>query len=585
MRCQVRGKKPVDSLVQRIKDLDQITFQQLCFQLMKERFPGAKIRYPEGAAGDEGVDLFLGDLTHGSTVWQCKAFQVTLIGQSQKAQIKDSFRDAVKNVAPKALILCLNMNLDTKAVRWFKHLQDSYKALGVMVADPFDGLDVAREIMFRRTLRDHYFPGISLEVNELKALIKATARGLESVDDATLEKLATEDAEEWLDRIRTNDPRFGYEVTFGGDRGPSVFPPSPEPGLVSAMTDGRKIIKAFARDPEALRLDPVSIHVGFAKGAEEKVLDLIRTGRDQHWGPDEIRAFCTTVPLLSNVKFQPGTMSMSVRSMPDNQTIPLKLTFSANNVSISLDYVEFSKVRSGIEEVEISTVGEPALGMTLVLPADASRSATVGISTRPAGNNIRNVAKAAEVLRLLQKGCELEIFALKLDAKLCALQLDPLTLSFNEPFFTFIDDLNAIAKKFNTNFILPEENGISSDDEESFCVLRSLALSQPLNLTNFRTKLVKSPENADLFRRQFREEMFAFRIEHENPKAKLFGTQIDLGPTVIQIDRARVEGFPETVWRFKRAKMGDAVPISLQPLAPVHFLLADRASLFSLRES
>ena len=30
------GKKPVDSLVQRIKDLDQITFQQLCFQLMKE---------------------------------------------------------------------------------------------------------------------------------------------------------------------------------------------------------------------------------------------------------------------------------------------------------------------------------------------------------------------------------------------------------------------------------------------------------------------------------------------------------------------------------------------------------------------
>ena len=46
---------------------------------------------------------------------------------------------------------------------------------------------------------------------------------------------------------------------------------------------------------------------------------------------------------------------MSIRSMPDNQTIPLKLTFSANNVSISLDYVEFSKDRSGIEEVEIST--------------------------------------------------------------------------------------------------------------------------------------------------------------------------------------------------------------------------------------
>jgi hypothetical protein len=99
----------VDSLVQRIKDLDQITFQQLCFQLMSVRFPSAKVRYPEGIAGDEGVDLFQGDLTNGPTVWQCKAFQVTVIGDSQKAQIRQSLRDAVQNVGPKVWILCLNM--------------------------------------------------------------------------------------------------------------------------------------------------------------------------------------------------------------------------------------------------------------------------------------------------------------------------------------------------------------------------------------------------------------------------------------------------------------------------------------------
>ena len=214
----------MDSLVQRIKDLDQITFQQLCYQLMLERFPTAKVRYPEGVSGDEGVDLFQGDLTLGPTVWQCKAFQVTLIGDSQKQQIRDSLRDVVKNIGPKVWILCLNMNLDIKAARWFKRLQESYKAQGVMVSDPFEGLEVARELMFRRTLRNHYFPGLTIEVNELKALLKAAARGLESIDDASLEKLTTEDAEEWLDRRQEKDPRFVYEVTFGGERGPSVFP-------------------------------------------------------------------------------------------------------------------------------------------------------------------------------------------------------------------------------------------------------------------------------------------------------------------------------------------------------------------------
>ncbi len=127
----------MDSLVRRIKDLDPVTFQQLCFHVMSELFPSAKVRYPEGVAGDEGVDLFQGDLTEGPTVWQCKAFQVMVLGDTQKQQIKKSLRDAIKNVKPSLWILCLNMNLDTKAARWFKRVQESYASQGITVADPF----------------------------------------------------------------------------------------------------------------------------------------------------------------------------------------------------------------------------------------------------------------------------------------------------------------------------------------------------------------------------------------------------------------------------------------------------------------
>jgi len=85
----------MDPLLRRLKELDQNTFQQLCFQLMAEKYPTANVRYVEGACGDEGLDVFCGDLTCGPTIWQCKSFQVTLIGDSQKEQVRHSLRDAV----------------------------------------------------------------------------------------------------------------------------------------------------------------------------------------------------------------------------------------------------------------------------------------------------------------------------------------------------------------------------------------------------------------------------------------------------------------------------------------------------------
>lgn len=303
------------SLVRRIKDLDPNTFQQLCFNVMSERFPNAKVRYPEGAAGDEGIDLFEGDLIQGPTVWQCKAFAVTVLGDSQKRQIKESLRHAVRSVQPKLWILCLNLDLDTKAARWFQRLQQSYAGQGVALGDPFGAMELARELLFRRTIRNLFFPNVALDVQELKSLLKATASGMDELKDSDLEKLATENAEEYLDRLRERDPRFTYEVTFGGDRGPTVFPPAHEPYLVSSMTDGSKIIKAYARDHEALQQDPVGFNLQLTDSGSQKYLDFIRTGKEQTWEPQEVSAFNSTFPLLSDIKFTPGSLAVSVRSI------------------------------------------------------------------------------------------------------------------------------------------------------------------------------------------------------------------------------------------------------------------------------
>ena len=65
----------MDSLVRSLKEMDPNTFQQFCFQLMAEKYPSANVRYVEGASGDEGLDLFCGDLTAGQQFGSARAFK------------------------------------------------------------------------------------------------------------------------------------------------------------------------------------------------------------------------------------------------------------------------------------------------------------------------------------------------------------------------------------------------------------------------------------------------------------------------------------------------------------------------------
>ena len=85
----------MDSLYQRLKEMDSDTFQRFCFQLLKERHPEQDIRHVEGASGDRGLDVFAGELYGKPAIWQCKAFP-NGVGKSQKQQVRDSLRTVLK---------------------------------------------------------------------------------------------------------------------------------------------------------------------------------------------------------------------------------------------------------------------------------------------------------------------------------------------------------------------------------------------------------------------------------------------------------------------------------------------------------
>ena len=171
------------SLYQRLKELDPDTFQRLCFHILKDRHPGLEVRHVEGASGDEGLDVFAGELSGKPAIWQCKSFRDG-VGKSQKTQIRKSLRTALKHFTPSRWILCLSVGMDAKAHRWFERLKKTYESQVKIELLPNE--EIVHELMYRRTLRNQFFPGAVIDITELKRLISGTGKmTLEELEKAT----------------------------------------------------------------------------------------------------------------------------------------------------------------------------------------------------------------------------------------------------------------------------------------------------------------------------------------------------------------------------------------------------------------
>ena len=234
----------MQALLQRLKELDAHTFEQFCFHLLKEQYPGIEIHHVQGGAGDEGVDLFCGDLEIGCVVWQCKAFS-NGVGKSQREKIKESLRRAVGSVKPRLWVLCLSVDLDVRTHRWWRRLRESYSdrvELALVSAS-----ELVQQLIFRRTLREVFFPQVIMDVAGLRSAL-AQADHL-SADE--LCAISVDNVAQFIDRLSDRDPRFAYEVTFRGNTGPVTN--AGRVGLLVSVNDDQKSINVFARDVDSLR--------------------------------------------------------------------------------------------------------------------------------------------------------------------------------------------------------------------------------------------------------------------------------------------------------------------------------------------
>ncbi len=141
-------------------------FEEFISEFLRIKYKyNSSIRTLRKNPGDWGIDVILGNLDNFNIIWQCKFFHDKL-GTSQKAQIRGSYNDLLKNSREKGFkiyrwVLCIPIDLDPKEYKWWKkwkekmEKQDNITISCIMLQDIKDKCsDPAFDRLFRKYFRE-----------------------------------------------------------------------------------------------------------------------------------------------------------------------------------------------------------------------------------------------------------------------------------------------------------------------------------------------------------------------------------------------------------------------------------------------
>ena len=544
-------------LYQRLKELDPDTFEKLCFHLVKARFPGEEIRHVDGSAGDEGVDLFLGRLDSGPTIWQCKSFP-NGVKEHQKDQIRKSLKEALKH-NPRRWVLCLSVDKDAAAHRWFQRFRQSHSERAHI--DLMQASDIIQELFYRNAIREMFFPRAIPDVAAFLETVTKTNR-------LSTEELATLNAgniDLYLKRLEEADARFAYEVRYARN-----IPPEerPRPGQIASFSDGTKTVDVFARDVEALRLNPPKAHFTLTDTGVDKMKELMRTGRSQVIGPGELQNYTTDLSFLLPPKEQIKDailhIGLATSAMPSRLT---RVTFGAGPDAVVYECVKFKTTRLGQEETEFESTGTLPFHMSFIVRQTGLGS--VHFERRWAGADVHDVWKFMRAMKAAYTAGTFELYDLERGVTL----LKPHFTGELPNWFAGYEELASeavrIAGFYKLDLRMPEK--VTPEDIESLSILVHLIDGNlQLDINDMTFTLTKT---ANLGQAQTEtllgEGAYVITPAEYFERPVLFGTKVCTGPVAYHIPRARVEN-PEEAHRFcQTAPIGEDHTFTLKPLGPV----------------
>src|ERR1019366_8404976 len=513
----------MNALYQRLKELDPRVFEDLCFQIIAARHPLAHVTHVSGAGGDQGVDIFQGELAAEPTIWQCKFF-ANGIRSAQKNQIKKSLRVALHHFQPRRWILCIPVDLDISAHAWLQQLKREYAScvdIGI-----FQASQIVRELIYQRPIRNNFFHNAILDPLELRSLLAKTGE----YSDRELEKLTLENVQQYLQRLRDRDARFDYQVTFlPQDTGRRNFPP----GIMASITDGDKRIDVFPRDVEALQLDPPKIQFTVQGEAARQLQHAIETGIP---ADIPVSGFRSTFDFIAPVAAE--SQRLIIEPSPQaHAPIQLSIIFGVGESAVQYDCLEFRRSRVGTKEVELSTVDAslPFSISMVVRLGTKSPGVSFHFEERFQGKDIRPVRQFAAAVFELKKTGLIEVRDFQRGAHVFTATTDPKQYpKLNDRFKVLLDEICEIANRFHARLPVPAAIDNQSVESVPFFLELTRKGEAQVELSNISVTLAKSTQHKDMFVAALgSEKSFKFDLVEFVAPDRIFGTDIQIGPCSI----------------------------------------------------
>lgn len=560
-------------LVQRIKDLDPAKFEELCFQILSEKFPGAGLKHVEGKAGDRGTDLFAGVLEGRPAIWQCKFFRDG-IKDVQKRQIKKSLKRAITEFSPHSWTLCVPVNLTINAHSWFQKLAQQH---GNVKIDSFDASMIAKELIFRKPITELFFPDAVLNVAEIKAMLRGTGK----YSDSDLASLADENVDQYIERLRQKEPRYDYQLSYhSGNAGISAFEGGPQmlpPNTIMSVWQGNRRLDLVPRDVEAVRKDPPHFTVTVNAEGAHKIQNALRTRSSLRLEEGELLGFKSSFDFLMPPEQlqRPFGLVLTLRNPKVHESF--RVTFENTGRKVIYDLIEFDIAAKEFGDdgrhhaVEFtSTSSHVPFDVSMKFSLD-DLTASFTLETKFRGRDILEVEKCLDGLAALKDSGGIELFDLRRGQSLGAVKAELNTFcSDGWKFEQIARDLAEVARAFSVQFTAPDV--ISKTDLDTMALLLEVCRNGEIlggTVNDLTAKLVRRDEPLESILGPISGE-FMIGLENDTyPPQQLLGKQVIVGPCRIVIERASLCDLEETRKTYTALNPGESMPVRFVASGPV----------------
>jgi hypothetical protein len=439
--------------------------------------------------------------------------------------------------------------MDSSAHRWFERLQRSYAGR-------------VQELFYRTTIREMFFPHAVLDLTAFLETVTKTRR-------LTTEELATLNAgnlDQYLKRLEAEDARFSYEVRYRRNLRPIVD--RPQPGQIASISDGTNTIDVFARDVEALKLNPPKAQFTVTGKGVDKFRELMRSGRSQVVGPGELQDYATDLSFLLPPKGQIQHATLFIGpAIGALRSLLTRVTFGSGSNAVVYDCVKFETRRAGREEAEFESSGTLPFRMSLVVRFAGSGS--VHFAGCHTGADVHAVQKFISALKTANSSGVFEIYDLERAVTLLSPRMTIELPAWFSKYSSLIDDAVRVADFYTVDLRMPGKPTL--EDLESLSLLvRLIDGDLPLEADDITFTITKTAHAGEASAETFRGEGSYLVTQPEYfVRPVLFGIPVCTGPVAYHIPRARLER-PDEVCRFyQTAPIGEDITLTLKPLGPV----------------